>query len=190
MSSRLDWVRRYPLIAVIVALGIGAVIGVPVIDATDAYFSSNAFCATGCHVMEATVYKEYQESMHWNTKSGVRPTCADCHISKGLTMAMWDHVVATRDAFAWIFLGIRTPEAFEEVRAAEADRVRFAMLRNDSKNCRKCHVMEGIQPERKRGQRQHTDAKETGTTCIVCHYNLVHKEVEPSEAFLAATEEE
>ena len=52
--------------------------------------------------------------------------------------------------------------------------------------CRGCHVMEGIRPERKRGQRQHADAIETGTTCIACHYNLVHKEVEPSEAFLEA----
>ncbi len=30
--------------------------------------------------------------------------------------------------------------------------------------------------------------RETGTTCIVCHDNLVHKEVEPSEAFLNAAE--
>ncbi len=103
-------------------------------------------------------------------------------------MAMWDHAVGTRDAFAFVFSGIRTPEAFEKVRAREADRVRFSMLRSDSKNCRGCHVMDAIQPERKRGQRQHAEAKEQGTTCIVCHYNLVHKEVEPSEAFLAAIE--
>jgi cytochrome c-type protein NapC len=60
------------------------------------------------------------------------------------------------------------------------------MLANDSQNCRNCHVMEAIQPERVRGQRQHAEAIETGTTCIACHYNLVHKEVEPSEEFLQA----
>jgi hypothetical protein len=48
--------------------------------------------------------------------------------------------------------------------------------------------MEAIQPERKRGQRQHAEAKETDTTCIVCHYNLVRKEVESCEAFLDAAE--
>ncbi len=58
------------------------------------------------------------------------------------------------------------------------------MLDNDSKNCRRCHIMESIKPERKRGQRQHADALKDGTTCIACHYNLVHKEVEPSEEFL------
>jgi nitrate/TMAO reductase-like tetraheme cytochrome c subunit len=46
--------------------------------------------------------------------------------------------------------------------------------------------MEAIQPERLRGQRQHAEAIETGTTCIACHYNLVHKDVEPSEEFLQA----
>jgi hypothetical protein len=46
--------------------------------------------------------------------------------------------------------------------------------------------MEAIKPERLRGQRQHAEAIETGTTSIACHYNLVHKEVEPSEEFLQA----
>jgi nitrate/TMAO reductase-like tetraheme cytochrome c subunit len=98
-------------------------------------------------------------------------------------MAMWDHFLGTSDLIAFL-QGVRTPEDFEEVRAEAADRVRMAMLANDSKHCRTCHVMEAIQPERRRGQRQHAEALETGTTCIACHYNLVHKEVEPSQRFL------
>jgi nitrate/TMAO reductase-like tetraheme cytochrome c subunit len=38
--------------------------------------------------------------------------------------------------------------------------------------------MAAIQPERRREQRQHAEAREQGTTCIACHYNLVHNEVE------------
>jgi nitrate/TMAO reductase-like tetraheme cytochrome c subunit len=169
-----------------VALGVGAFVAVPVADYTDRYFSSNNFCAFGCHVMEATVYKEFQEAKHYTTKTGVRPTCADCHVSEGLTAAMWDHVLGTKELYARVVRGIATPEDFEVERAAAADRVRFHMLANDSANCRGCHVMEAIQPERNRGQRQHEDALKNGTTCIACHYNLVHKEVEPSEAFLKA----
>ena len=185
----MDFVRRHTLpFVVVVALGVGAVVGVPVADVGDRYFSSNSFCATGCHVMEATVYKEFRDSTHWNTATGVRPTCADCHVSKALAPAWWDHVLGTKELFANVVLGIRTAEDFEKVRAKTADTVRFRMLGNDSKNCRSCHLMEAIQPARKRGQRQHAEAKETGTTCIVCHYNLVHKEVEPSEAFLEAAE--
>jgi len=61
--------------------------------------------------------------------------------------------------------------------------VRFRMLANDSKNCRTCHTMEAIRPEKKRGQRAHETAMEEGLSCIICHYNIVHKEVPPSEAF-------
>lgn len=181
-----DLVRYYPLLLVALALGAGALVGVPAADLTDRYFSSNKFCAYGCHVMEATVYKELKEAKHWTTKTGVRPTCADCHVSKGLTAAMWDHVLGTKELFALVVQGIDTPEKFETVRVRTADRVRMRMLANDSANCRGCHVMEAIRPERKRGQRQHAEAIEKGTTCIACHYNLVHKEVDPSDAFLKA----
>jgi len=60
------------------------------------------------------------------------------------------------------------------------------MLANDSKNCRTCHDMAAIKPKRKRGQKQHAEALENKTTCIVCHYDLVHKVVEPSDEFLKA----
>ena len=79
------------------------------------------------------------------------------------------------------------PEAFEVLRPAAADRVRIEMLTNDSENCRRCHVMEAIKPQRKRGQKQHKLALEERTTCISCHYNLVHKAVEPSKEFLRAS---
>lgn len=189
--SRLGWLRRtvrgYPLLFILLALVVGGLVAVPTTEAVDRYFSTDQFCAQTCHVMTATVYKELQESAHWNTATGVRPSCADCHVSEGLTMAMWDHFVGTRELIAFAFGGIRTPEAFESERAESAHRVRMRMLAGDSANCRSCHVMAAIQPERKRGQRQHTEALEAGTTCIACHYNLVHEEVQPSDEFLQAT---
>jgi nitrate/TMAO reductase-like tetraheme cytochrome c subunit len=184
------WLSAHRLaLSLVVVFAAGMVVGVPFFDITDRYFSSDAFCMTGCHLMDATVAKELRQSDHWTPPSGVRASCGDCHVSEGLTAAMWDHVLGTREVISFIFKGIRTPEDFEKVRAEGADRVRLAMVANDSKNCRSCHTMEAIKPERKRGQRQHTEALETGTTCIACHYNLVHKEVEPSEAFLKAIDE-
>jgi cytochrome c-type protein NapC len=97
---------------------------------------------------------------------------------------MWQHTKGLTELYAFIVQGIRTAEDFEKVRPAAADRVRLAMLANDSEGCRGCHVMAEIKPEKKRGQRQHAEALEKGTTCIACHYNLVHKEVEPSAEFL------
>jgi len=159
---------------------------VPVADGVDAYFSSDAFCANTCHIMTATLATEMRESRHRATPTGVRPGCSDCHLSRRLTAAMRDHVVGTRELFAFLFGGIRTVEAFETVRAAAADRVRFQMLGNDSRNCRNRHELAAIRPERKRGQRQYEEALKEGVTCIACHCNLVHKEVPPSKDFEAA----
>ncbi len=178
-------VRRFPWKLTLVVVAIGG-IAVATIDATDYYFSSEDFCAYTCHVMENTVYKEYRESKHWKTASGVRAKCSDCHVSGRLTFAMWDHFIGTNELFVWMVNDFSNPEAFEVLRPAAADRVRMEMLSNNSKNCRRCHVMEAIKPARKRGQTQHAEALKTGATCIGCHYNLVHKAVEPSKAFLTA----
>ena len=182
----LKWFGGPAAAAGITGLAVGALVGVPIADGVDKHFSSDAFCADTCHVMTATVVRELREAKHWTTPTGVRATCSDCHVSERLTPAMWDHFIGTGELFAFLFEGVRTVEAFEERRATAADRVRFRMLADDSKNCRSCHVMEAIQPERKRGQRQHEDARENGITCIACHYNLVHNDVPPSEAFEAA----
>lgn len=181
------FLRRRLWVIGVVILAVGGT-AVATVDVTDYYFSSDNFCAFTCHVMENTVYKEMQESKHWTTPSGVRPKCADCHVSGRLTFAMWDHFVGTGELFVWLTHDFSQPGAFEELRPAAADRARFQMLENDSANCRDCHVMEAIKPKRKRGQKQHKNALEDGTTCIACHYNLVHKKVEPSAAFLKAIE--
>jgi nitrate/TMAO reductase-like tetraheme cytochrome c subunit len=180
----IDWIRQWPVIAVAAALATGALLGVPVAAKVDSHFSSDAFCAKGCHVMEGTVYQEFKQSTHGTSSKGVHPTCAQCHISRSLPVAMWEHFLGLSDLYAYVVQGIRTPADFETVRAAGAERVRLDMLDNDSEGCRGCHVMAEIKPEKKRGQRQHAEAIEKGTTCIACHYNLVHKEVEPSKRFL------
>jgi nitrate/TMAO reductase-like tetraheme cytochrome c subunit len=179
----LKWIGGVAGVAAIAGVAVGIVIGAPLADSVDRYFSSNAFCAQACHVMTTTVAEELKASPHWTTPTGVQPNCADCHVSEGLAAAYWDHILGLHDAYSFFVKGIDTSEEFERVRAAAADRVRFRMLANDSKNCRTCHIMEAIQPEKVRGQRQHAEAREKGITCIVCHYNLVHKDVPPSEAF-------
>lgn len=184
----LDAIRRHPWLSIVVLIAVAGT-SLATIDATDYYFTSDNFCATSCHVMD-TVYQELQQSKHWTTPSGVRPKCADCHVSKRLTFAMWDHFIGTGELFVWLTHDFSEPAAFAALRPAAADRVRFQMLGNDSEKCRECHVMEGIKPRKKRGQRMHAEAREEDITCIVCHYNLVHKEVEPSEAFLRAIEDE
>jgi len=179
----LRWIGGVTGLAAIGGLAVGVLAGVPVADVVDRHFSSNEFCSTTCHVMTATVVKELHEASHWTREGGVRAGCADCHVSEGMVAAYWDHILGLSEIWATYVRGIDTVEAFEVERPKLADRVRFRMLANDSKNCRKCHTMEAIRPEKKRGQKAHESAKEEGLTCIICHYNLVHKEVPPSEAF-------
>ena len=184
------WYREFRRIIgawvfVLLILFIG-VLALTSLDFTDYIFSRNTFCGNVCHVMESTVYQELQKSKHWNTPTGVRPTCANCHVNGRLTFAMIDHFLGTGELFVNFTNDFSKPGSFEKFRPDAANRERFKMLANDSNGCRSCHVMEAIKPKRVRGQNAHKDAMERGITCIVCHYNLVHKPVEPSEAFLNA----
>lgn len=192
MKSVLTWlthfIRRYPLSFMVGALAIGS-ISIPVIDEVDVYFSSNEFCASACHEMESTVSKELKKSTHWTTSTGVRASCADCHVSERLVPAMWDHFLGLNELIVHVTSDSSKPGIFDKkYRYDTANRVRLRMLANDSKNCRTCHEMNAIKPKRKRGQKQHAAALENKTTCIACHYNLVHKEVEPSDEFLEVIE--
>jgi nitrate/TMAO reductase-like tetraheme cytochrome c subunit len=172
---------------VLIILFIGA-FTLTTLDFTDYVFSHNTFCGNVCHVMESTVYQELRKSKHYTTPTGVRPTCADCHVSGRLTWAMVDHFLGTGELFVNLTNDFSKPGSFEKFRPDAANRERFKMLANDSETCRSCHVMEAIKPSRVRGQNEHKEAMEKGITCIVCHYNLVHKAVDPSESFLNAIE--
>ena len=173
----LAFAQRRPVLFSLVMIGAILVAGVPATDAVDLYFSSLRFCGDTCHVMRQ-MNKEYQESTHFKTPTGVRATCADCHVSRRITLAMWGHFLGMRELFVFLTNDFSKPETWARLRPEAADDVRMGMLANDSMTCRQCHVMEGIQPERRRGKRQHKKAVEEGTTCIACHYNLVHKEVD------------
>jgi nitrate/TMAO reductase-like tetraheme cytochrome c subunit len=174
---------------VLFVIGLIGLVGASVVtvDATDYVFSTMKFCSGTCHVMESTVFQEYQKSKHWSTPAGVRPECADCHVSERLTFAMRDHFLSSGELFVWLTTDFSKPEAFEKIRPEAANTARFHLLDSNSANCKKCHVMDAIQPSRVRGQNAHRDAVATGNSnCITCHYNLVHKEVALSKEFLEA----
>ncbi|OQY75269.1 MAG: hypothetical protein B6D47_01560, partial [Rhodocyclaceae bacterium UTPRO2] len=37
------------------------------------------FCVS-CHEMRDTVYQEYQKTIHYSNRTGVRAICSDCHV--------------------------------------------------------------------------------------------------------------
>lgn len=168
---------------------IGLVIGIAAVLAAeqmDHYTNTNEFC-TSCHLTGEYIAKSetFLTSSHYTRASGVRPKCSDCHIPKGLVPATWTHVVkGVQDLYGQLRYDYEDRAVWEERRAELAYAVRDWMVANDSVTCRSCHEEAAIKPERKRGQRQHAEARQRGMTCIECHYNLVHDEVEPRESFL------
>ncbi len=154
----------------------------------DRLTTSDEFC-TSCHAMQAYIAETetYKTSVHQVTASGVRAGCADCHIPKGLVLATYTHAInGISDLWGQIRFNYDDPEVWKAEKARLAYAARFWFRENDSETCRNCHEEASIKPQRKRGQRQHEEARKTGITCIDCHYNLVHEEVEPSKAFLEA----
>jgi len=183
---------RLPSIAVItrnvlVALGLGGIVGALFVLALiefDRVTSSNAFCTT-CHSM-TFAEAAYRETVHYNSPSGVRASCGDCHVSPGLLAATWDHAIGTKDLIKQLF----GPDYDDPVinvlhlpEAAFASRRWFR--RTDSATCRRCHVQEAILGERANTAAIHRE-EAAGKTCIDCHYNLVHRRVPDEQTFKRA----
>ena len=166
--------------------GIAGIVAALAAEEIDHLTTTDEFC-TSCHAMQAYIAEAeaYKTSTHQTTASGVRPRCADCHIPKGLVIATYTHVVnGISDLWGQTRFDYEDPEVWLAERARLAYAARDWFRGNDSATCRGCHEEASIQPQRKRGQRQHAEARDTGMTCIDCHYNLVHDEIEPRESFL------
>ncbi len=185
------FLNRTIIITALVGIAIG-IVAVLAAEQVDHYTSTDAFCGTTCHSMEAYVVNDstYMTSAHRTTPSGAGAGCADCHISKaGIVPATWDHFIGgVKDIYAEIVHDFEDPEVWEQRRAKGAYAVRDKMLANDSANCRFCHDGDAVMPTRTRGRRGHAEAGRKGMTCIACHYNLVHRSVAPRESFLERAE--
>lgn len=166
--------------------GIGGLVLALGAEKADQFTTTDEFC-TSCHAMQTYIADAeiYKTSAHQTTTTGVRPGCADCHIPKGLIPATYIHMVnGVGDLWGEITLDYDDPDVWNAEKPRLAYAVRDWMRDNDSVTCRECHEEDSIQPARKRGQRQHQEARAAGMTCIDCHYNLVHDEVEPRDSFL------
>ncbi len=135
-----------------------------------------SFCVS-CHEMRDNVYKEYQYTIHYSNRTGVRATCSDCHVPKDWTRKMIRKVKASYEVWGKITGKIDTPEKFEQFRMEMATREWDRMKASDSIECRNCHSMESMSPERqkKTANKKHVEARQQGKTCIDCHKGIAHK---------------
>lgn len=140
------------------------------------------FC-TSCHTMQQNLV-EYKETIHYKNHSGVRASCADCHVPKEPLAKIWTKIYAVKDVYHEIIGTIDTPEKFEKHRWDMANRVWDKMRESDSRECRSCHSWDAMMfsDQDKSASKKHQRARTEGKTCIDCHKGIAHEEPdEPSD---------
>jgi len=178
---------RYSVGALLVVGGLGGVFVWGGFNTAVEYSNTMTFC-TSCHEMRAFVFEEYTQTSHYRNASGVRATCADCHVPKAWGPKIARKITATFKELPQKVLGsIDTKEKFEAKRLKMAEDVWASMRATDSRECRNCHSLAAmtLAAQKPRARAEHEDALKTGETCIDCHRGVAHtlpkKPDEPAE---------
>jgi cytochrome c-type protein NapC len=146
-----------------------------------AWTNTDKFCIS-CHEMRDNAYAELKDTIHDKSRSGVRATCADCHVPRETGTMLVRKVKAIDDLYGHFISGvIDTKEKYQAHRAEMAKKVWTHMKQTDSLECRNCHdenASSGMQSEK--AARRHAKGKREGLTCIDCHFGIAHQEPEGS----------
>jgi nitrate/TMAO reductase-like tetraheme cytochrome c subunit len=125
--------------------------------------------------------KELRKSDHYGPM-GVDPDCKDCHIPQGLAsfhLAIQTHVVdGARELYLELTEDYSDVKKFNKRRLEMAHYARMNLKRWDSVTCRRCHKDPRPAGEAKQA---HDKMRTEGATCIDCHQNLVHREVDETD---------
>lgn len=160
--------------------GLLGIVLVAVVFGGEAALSTDEFC-TSCHSMTYP-QEELKRSTHYGAL-GANPGCKDCHIPQGIEnfhLAVATHVIdGARELYLEIVNDYSTLEKFNERRLEMAHDARMNLKNWDSVTCRTCH--RNPAPPGEDAQAAHKKMETEGATCIDCHQNLVHKEVEMTD---------
>jgi cytochrome c-type protein NapC len=138
--------------------------------------NTESFCIS-CHEMRDNVYQEFKQSIHYSNSSGVRATCADCHVPRDWTGKVVRKIGATNELFHKVIGSIDTREKFLNKRLELAEHVWGFMRANDSLECRNCHGLASMDTRRQSTfvQQAHQRAQQQKMTCIDCHKGIAHQ---------------
>jgi nitrate/TMAO reductase-like tetraheme cytochrome c subunit len=165
--------KRIALLALLPLLGAFAVVG---LDWALEVTSRNEFCYS-CHSHDAFIRPVYEASSHFRNASGVRATCADCHLPHGDRLALIGaKLAASADVVGELRGELATREKYVAARERMANRVWRQFESDDSRLCRGCHDRSAMSAEAQSplAARVHAGAAATGRTCIACHAGIVH----------------
>ena len=138
--------------------------------------NNEEFCIS-CHEMEDNVFQEYKDTIHYSNRTGVRATCPDCHVPKEWQHKVVRKIQASNELLHKALGTIDTREKFEGKRLQLAQNVWRAMKETDSRECRNCHNMDSMDfgEQGRRAVKQHSEALDSGDTCIDCHKGIAHE---------------
>lgn len=145
--------------------------------------STEEFCIS-CHEMEDNPGMMLVGTTHFKNKSGVRPTCSDCHVPQEFVPKMIRKVEAAREVWGSITGVIDTPEKYAAHAPVMKAREIARLQANDSQECRNCHDVEQMlwSAQTAKAQKYHRQGNEEGKTCVDCHAGLTHTPAEPQTA--------
>jgi cytochrome c-type protein NapC len=137
--------------------------------------NTGTFCIS-CHEMRTFVYQDYATTSHFTNRTGVRASCPDCHVPRDWVHKVVRKIAATKEVFHWLRGTIDTREKFDAHQPTLARRVWASMKATDSRECRNCHGIGFMDPDRQTAMAGtvHQLATDWQYTCIDCHKGIVH----------------
>jgi len=134
------------------------------------------FCMS-CHEMADNVGQEWMQSIHYKNASGVRATCADCHVPHAWGPKVVRKLQASLELYHHFRGTLDTREDFLAHRAELAEHVWATMRANDSRECRNCHSEHAMDAELQsaRSREKMWPGFDEGKTCIDCHKGIAHR---------------
>lgn len=174
-----SWAGRRSAIVVLLVGMLGGAVGLAMSASTLVYTSTEEFCAFSCHEMANNVTMEYRGSVHDVNRTGVRAICPDCHVphapiplyiaKMGAINDLWSHHVTHL---------VDTKEKWEAQKPAMAVRVWTYMKGNDSRECRHCHNVAKMDPDKQSpdAKKEHERGVKDHLTCVDCHFGIAHHE--------------
>jgi len=174
-----DWSKlKLGIVVALVTLGGTVLAGIASVAGV-VLTGTEEFCSTACHSMNIPA-AEFKDTIHDTNRTGVRATCADCHIPHHSVVAMLvtKTKAGIKDIYGEMTGVIDTKEKYEKERYGMAVQVWTVMKQTDSRECRHCHTPAKMNPEKQSetARKKHEALKSGSMTCIDCHFGIAHTE--------------
>ncbi|ABV36556.1 nitrate/TMAO reductase [Shewanella sediminis HAW-EB3] len=174
-KSNNSWLLGIPLGGFIfLAIGVFILIAMQQVIS---YTSTTEFCQS-CHIGSDTVVEEYQQSIHFMNRTGIRAECVDCHVPDSLLPKLIAKVsTGTTHIWSKITKDINLDNFESEHRERMANNAKETIRSLNSSTCMSCHDFDNMDTDKqgRTAKRKHSTKRRKDKTCIDCHSGIAHK---------------